>query len=962
MPEASGSGLASPARDGSSLVDGMGEPHVAAPHRVVGRDGELAAIRRWVQRLGSGPSAIVIEGDAGIGKTTLWREAVAAVREAGHVAVECRPTAAELELPYVGLGDLFGAVPDEVFGQLPPPQRAALDVALLRAGDETMSLQRRAVAAAVLSTLVIWSRSTPIVVAIDDVQWLDVPSLRALQFAVRRLGREPVGVVTASRTGAGPSDRLELRSAFGAGAVMPVAVTPLGSDALDLLLRAQLGTAFLSPVLLRIEETSAGNPFFALELGRALLDPETSTSAAEPLAVPSTLADLLGVRIGRLPASVRQVLLAASALSHPTVQVVTQAVGYAATKRLERAVAAEVVTTRAGIVRFTHPLLASVVYSEASSEERRALHVRLAELVTDPDERARHLALGVEEPNEGVAAAIESAASRAARRGATETAAVLMEHAARLTPRTHTVALERRRLDAADHHIAAGETPRARALLEQALANAATVHSRARALHRSGAVLMLEGRFAAAEAPLEEAVDLVGDDLALRVAIERDIAYALLQAGRPSDAVEHAQSEMRAAEASRDDVLIAEALDHLCMAKFLAGEGLDSELLARAVDLDDQVGPAPPLEHPGPGTGRFPLAMTLKWVDRFDGARELFRSLHEEHAAQGDEAALAVVLFHLGELECWSGNWAQAAHLARQCDELGARAARAGNRRRAVTLRALVDAHCGDADTARAEALSSLEQCEATDDALGAIRSLKALGVLELSLDQYEPAAEHLRRAAELEATAGYHPSVLRLLPDAIEAMVAVGSCDEATDVLRRLKGAASADDLPWVRATAARCRGLIEAASGDLSGARVSLQRALEEHARVAQPFERARTLLVAGTVERRARQKRASRDALEEARRLFDTLGAPRWVSRATTELARIGGRPPRSLELSTSERRVAQLAAEGHTNREIASAMFLSDKTVESYLTHIYRKTGVESRRQLGRWLRDNAAPEP
>jgi DNA-binding CsgD family transcriptional regulator len=933
-------------------------PSDAAPD-VLGRDDELAAIARWVEGFGSEPSAIVLDGDAGIGKTTLWREAVATVRHAGHAVVECRPTAAEFALPFVGLGDLFGDVPAVVLDQLPAPQRAALDVALLKAADEGVPLQRRAVAAAVLSTLVIWSRLTPIVVAIDDLQWLDVPSLRALQFAARRLGREPIGFITASRTGAGPPDRLDLRSALDAGAVMSLDVTPLGSHALDLLLRARLGTAFLAPVLRRIEETSGGNPFFALELGRALLDPRTSTSAAEPLAVPSTLSDLLGVRLARLPSSVRHVLLAASALGHPTVQVVTQAVEHAGTKQLERAAGAGVITLREGVVRFAHPLLASAVYSDASSDERSAVHARLAALVADPDERARHLALGTDQPDEAVAAAIESAASRAARRGATETAAVLMEHAARLTPRTNAVALERRRLDAADHHIAAGETPHARAMLEQALATAATVRSRARALHRSGVVLMLEGQFAAAEPPLREAIDLVGDDLALRAAIERDIAYSLLQAGRPSDAAHHARSEMDAAEASQDVVLIAEALDHVCMATFLAGEGLDRELLARAVALDDQVGPAPALEHPGPGTGRFPLAMTLKWVDRFDGARELFRFLYEEHAAQGDEAALAVVLFHLGELECWSGNCGAAAHLARQCDELGARTSRAGNRRRALTLLAMVDAYCGDAGTARSEAVASLEQCEAADDALGVIRSLKALGVLELSLEQYERAAERLRRAAELERTAGYHPSVLRLLPDAIEAMVAVGRCDEATDVLRRLEGAASAAELPWVRATGARCRGVIEADRGDLSSARVSLQRAVGEHARLAQPFERARTLLVAGTVERRARQKRAARDALEEARRVFSTLGAPRWANRASNELGRIGGRPARSPELSASERRVAELAAEGHTNREIASAMFLSEKTVEAHLTHVYRKTGVTSRRQLVGWLRDDTA---
>jgi DNA-binding CsgD family transcriptional regulator len=196
-------------------------------------------------------------------------------------------------------------------------------------------------------------------------------------------------------------------------------------------------------------------------------------------------------------------------------------------------------------------------------------------------------------------------------------------------------------------------------------------------------------------------------------------------------------------------------------------------------------------------------------------------------------------------------------------------------------------------------------------------------------------------------------------VPDAIEAMVAVGRCDEATEVVRRLDDAAPAGDLPWVSAASARSRGIIEAARGDLGAARLALQRAVHEHDRLPQPFELARTLLVFGTVERRARQKRASREALEEARRVCDRLGAERWAQRATSELARIGGRAPRSSELSASERRVAELAAEGHTNREIAAAMFLSDKTVESHLTHIYRKVGVESRRQLIGWLHDNPA---
>jgi DNA-binding CsgD family transcriptional regulator len=925
---------------------------VGGARDVVGREVELMAIERWADALALGPSAMIIEGEAGIGKTTLWREAVAAVEQAGHVVIRCRLTAAESELPYVGLGDLFADVPDDVLAALPGPQRAALDVALLRT-DEGAPLQRRAVAAAVLSTLVQWSRSRPVVVAIDDLQWFDVPSSRAIQFAVRRLVREPIGFVVASRTGAAP-DRLELRSALPPRATAFLAVSALNVESLDLLLRAHLGTAFLAPVLGRIHETSGGNPYFALELGRALLDPDTSTSAAEPLAVPSTLDDLLGVRIRRLPIVVRQALLAVAALAHPTVDLVSRAVGCPGSRALEGAVTADVLAVQDESVHFTHPLLASVVYTQATSEERRHIHAQLAELVTDPDERARHLGLGVERPEAHVAAAIDAAASRAARRGATETAAVLMEQAARLTPAGDIATAARRRLDAADHHIAAGETLRARALLDQCLTNEGTAGSRARALHRMGTIFLLEGDFVSAATPLQGGLQIVGEDLVLRAAIERDISYALLQSGSPLAAVHHAQAELRAAEASHQSVLVAEALDHLCMATFLSGRGLDADLLTRAIELDDQVGPAPPLDHPGPGTGRFPLAMTLKWTDRFDAARELFRSLYDEHSAQGDEAALAVVLFHLGELECWAGDWPAALQLADRCEELGARTAQNGIQRRAITLHAMVDAYCGDADIACAEARSSLEQCEAASDALGTIRSLKSLGLVKLSLEQYEPAVEYLSRGVELEGAAGYEPSALRLVPDAVEALVGVGRVDDANKLVDRLSASAGGD-VPWARATCARSRGIVEAASGEVDAGRVSLKQSLDEHAHLPQPFERARTLLVAGTIERRARQKRAAREALDEARQLFAALGAQRWVNRATAELARIGGRPPRSRDLSASELRVAELVAEGRTNREIAAAMFVSDKTVEAHLTHIYRKVGVETRRQLSNWLR-------
>ena len=923
--------------------------------RVVGRESELATIVRWVDALPTGPSALVIEGEAGIGKTTLWQEALLAARAASCVVLSCRPTEAESALPYAGLTDLFSDVPDEVLADLPAPQRQALDVALLRV-DDGGPMPRRALGTALVNILVRWSQSTSMVVAIDDLQWLDQSSVRALQFAVRRIHRLPVGLLVASRTAGAAVDQLDLSAVVG-DAVTRLTVAPLDVPSLDHVLRAHLHTAFLMPVLRRIAETSAGNPFFAIELGRAALDPEVSTSAAEPLAAPSTVTELLGSRLARLPNTVRQALLAAAALAHPTVDMVTQVVGYAGSKRLSRAVAVGAVALQDGSVRFTHPLLASVVYSQASPEERRGLHHRLAEVVDDPDERARHLALGADRPDRGVSAAVAAAGSRAARRGAPERAAALMEEAARLTPPSDSAALATRRLDAVDYHVAAGETHRARELVEEQL-DAFEPTSRARALHRMGTLLLADGKFAEAEDPLGKAAICVGDDLALRGAIERDLAYALLQSGRLAPAMAHAEAQLETAEASRDPVLIAEALDHFCMARFVCGHGIDSELLARALRLGDLVGPAPALQHPGPGTGRFPLAMTLKWIDRFDTAGDLLRSLCEEHSAKGDEFGLAMVLFHLGELECWAGNWDAAAELASNARQLGERTHQAGILRRALTLHAMVGAYRGDPGETRSEALANLEQCERAGDALGVIRNLKSLGVLELSLERHEQAAEHLLRAVELEASVGYAPSVLRVVPDAVEALLATSQLQPALELIDRI--ATTADDaaLPWAAATSARCQAIAHAATADVIGARELVAESLKQHERLPQPFERARTLLVKGRVERRAKQKRLAREALEEARAVFDSLGAERWSEQASRELARIGGRPPPPRTLTEGERRIAELVAEGATNREIAAAMFLSVKTVEAHLTHIYRKLHMTSRRELAAWAR----PDP
>jgi len=923
----------------------------------IGRGSELASIARFVEASSDGPCSLVIRGDPGIGKSTLWNEGVEAARRAGHRVMVSRPALPEADLPYLGLSDLLADVPDDALAGLPDPQRRALEAAMLRIDGDGPSLQQRAVCAALLTTLQASARPEPTIVAIDDVQWLDPPSARVLRFAIRRLSPAPIGIMVAIRSGSPEEDPLGLRLALPADRIDEVSVGPLDARALGQLLIARVGAQLPGPTLRRIEQTSGGNPFFAIELGRVLRDRDSATTQGQPLPVPRSLTDLLNARLDDVGRPGNEALLIASALSRPTVDLVLAAAtdARAASEGLDRGAEAGLIGVSDGAVRFAHPLYASVVYSHASEVELRRLHERLALVVADPEERARHLGLAATGPDEKVAAAMDGAARRAAARGAQDAAAVFMEQAARLTPPGAAQDATRRRLDAADHHVASGDTVRARVLLEEIVTTSEAGTTRARALHRLTRVRVLEQGFGVAPALLRQALDEVGDDLPLRVAIERDMVFTLNQLGDLREALPHARGGLEAAEASGQPVLIAEALDHLCMAEFLVGEGLDPGLLERAITLDREVGLAPVLEHPGMGTGRLPLAVTLKWMDRFGEARELLTSLYRDHIEHGDEGALTSVLFGLGELECWAGNWDEARRFADEGHAVAARTAQAVTERVALSLEAMVDACEGNADAARANAGASLDASDRVQDPRFLIRDRKTLGLLELSLGRAEGAADHLDRALELERRAGYDPAVLRVVPDAIEAKLALGKLDEARPLVEDLERHGRRFDRPWSLATGARCRGLLDAAAGDLAAAEAALERALVAHERLPDPLERARTHLALGVVLRRSRQKRRARESMGRALAIFEELGAALWATRTQIELGRIGGRAPSPHELTPTERQIAELVAQGLTNREVGASLFVSEKTVETNLTRIYRKLGVTSRRELTKRLR-------
>src|SRR5438105_1961385 len=357
---------------------------------IVGRDEELAVVDRFCER--PRPAALVIDGEPGIGKTILWREAVQEAETRGHRVLSASPTEAETQLPFAALGDLLGDAVAETIDELPEPQRRALGAALLLEEPGETPPDRRAVAVAVLSVLRLLAAAVTLLLAIDDVQWLDADSESALEFVFRRLGEAQIGLLLARRSER-EDDTLPLALDRGPTPVERLRLAGLSLGALGVLAREQLGHSFRRPTLHRIHETSGGNPLFALGLAEALVRGGEDTP--EELPLPGSLREVLQERIDALPKPAVDALLVAAALAEPTLSAL-QETGGAPFDVLEPALAARIVEVRGERVLFTHPLLRSAVYGSAPPEARRSLHHRLAALDLPLEERARHLALSAD--------------------------------------------------------------------------------------------------------------------------------------------------------------------------------------------------------------------------------------------------------------------------------------------------------------------------------------------------------------------------------------------------------------------------------------------------------------------------------------------------------------------------------------------------------------------------------------
>jgi len=300
-----------------SVRIGSHDRHAAGT--VVGRQAELAAVDAVLAAARDGLAALVLEGEPGIGKTTVWREGIARARCQGYRVLSCRAAPAEARLSFAALSDLLAPIEGAAFESLPVPQRRALDAALLRAEPQGAAPDPRAIGTGVVSLVSELSAEAPVLLALDDVQWLDLPSARTLEFALRRVERGSVAVLATIRKPE-PASRPSVVSVIADDRVHSLGLGPLSLDALNRIVEEHLGRRLPRPLLVKIEIATCGNPFYALEIARALNAANVTSGHALP--VPDDLRDLVGSRLRRLPRLTRDALLRVSALAVPTVDLV----------------------------------------------------------------------------------------------------------------------------------------------------------------------------------------------------------------------------------------------------------------------------------------------------------------------------------------------------------------------------------------------------------------------------------------------------------------------------------------------------------------------------------------------------------------------------------------------------------------------------------------------------------------
>jgi len=884
-------------------------------------------------------TALMIEGPAGIGKTHCWAGIVDQARRRGWRVFQARPSQAETRLVGSALIDLFAGLDDTELAALPGPQHAALAAALLRDHPSWTEADPRSVAVACGTLLRDLAADGPVLVAVDDIQFLDVETAAVLGFVARRMPDRGLGLLLSWRTQSVEPEPDLVSALVGVGERFPV--PPLEPAACERVVLRQLAGAVPGPVIRRAVQVSAGNPLYAVEIARALVHAGPGSSYNE-VRLPPSLQDVIGARLRALPEHAGMALAAAAALTRPTVRHLRPLGLDKALVPAERAGLAKVTGIH---VEFCHPLFAAAAYDSLVGSERSRLHTRLAEVVEEPEERARHLALGTDGPDAAVAAVLDDARDRALRRGALHAAIDTCRLALRATPAGDPNA-SARHLALGGLLFRAGDSDEARRELEAVAATDPSPAHRATALYELARIAVNAEPWSHAARLAYQALELAGDD-----SLAADI-HVVLTLARTDDieiALHHARSAITLLDQQpeADPGKLAAALAALAETSFRAGRGLDHDACLRAIELEA-------------GSVRLPVcnrtitnyAFMLMYADELDRARQLFLEAHHTAVDEGDHGSLPEAVGHLSLLELWAGNWQVAERYARDGLDYSERT---GQDFAVLIARwdlGWVQAHTGRTGEAEVVGRELVDAGSGADDMGSELLGRALLGFCELARGDPAGAATDLARHAELRSGSNSRePGFNWIAPYYIEALAAAGRIDRAAMVLDSYTAEARQVGRRSALAGAARCRALLSAAAGDAAAAILAAEDAVQRYDDLGRPFDWANAQLTKGQVHRRFKQKALARACLTEALSEFERLGAPDFADRARAELGRVGLRPPAPLHLTETEQRIAELTAQGMTTKEVAAALFLSPRTVAGNLTRIYRKLGVRNRAELG-----------
>ena len=621
---------------------------------MIGRDAERLALDRLCESRSDNARAVVLTGPAGIGKSAIWQYGVSQLRSSARV-LQCHPTEIGHRLSYLALTDLLESVKDNVDARdstFPTFLQNALGLEAGAGRAEPFAVE---VAVTELFRRLL---DRPLVLAIDDAHWLDAASARVLAVVIRQLSEAPIGILATQR---GPGMPEFVRTALTSDRVDVLAVGPLDLDEVDRLIQHHLGVALRRATVAAVYEASGGNPLYALEFARAASRPQAKRTMLTGTDLPSSQRDLIGHRITAVGNGAMQALLVVASAAEPTFELINAVLGPSGAAGLQPAIDASLVEQTRGRLRFTHPLLAAAVYEAADPSRRRRIHLILARLAADPEEKGRLLADAVQLPDAEVAHTIEEAARAAAARGAPASAALLAERAAELTPPSASEKWARRLQAAADYYWDAGDDQWCFAHLQTLDAALPPGPNHAAVVRRLAMRTALTGSFAAARSLLRDGIAEADADATVQATLYRDSAFAYLRAGDVQPSAQLAVKAVSLARRAGDSDLIEDTETVQLLRTVIADPGGDTLTLTdRLISLSRNESS----DHWLPSGSRLVLiGAMLKWIDRFDEAREVLTRAWRTRWERQEDGLLFAPLFQLIELECWAGRYDEADRL-----------------------------------------------------------------------------------------------------------------------------------------------------------------------------------------------------------------------------------------------------------------------------------------------------------